>query len=142
MKKTDKLDECYDEDFYEIYDSYKYLKVVDIETLKKMSYEDGVNLLQESGYFCPNGCEDRDAIGCDYIYDEYYKLIDDDGDTVHLVSYAKHMNRNNDPLNDDGSLDYIISEGWEEVENNYKKEPDKQPNINSIPKEKDIEMER
>lgn len=88
---------------------------VDIEVLKKLNYEEGVELLTAAGYVESNGAT-ADASGlADFVRDNYWKLYDEDGETVDTVSWVEYFNilkRNAGDLDDEE----IIRAGWERAE--------------------------
>lgn len=88
---------------------------VNIEELKKLNYDDGEKLLLTNEYVQNDAGRTDEAPLCDYIEDIYYTLYDEEGEELHKVSYTRHMNKNNDAENDDGSEDFVVKEGWEEV---------------------------
>lgn len=94
--------------------------MVSIEELQKLNYEDGKQLLLANGYAEMDPGREEEAPSCDYILDNYFTLYgeeDEDGNVeeLHNVSYSEYRNRNDDPQNDDGSDDFVVKEGWEEV---------------------------
>lgn len=95
--------------------------MIAIEELQKLNYEDGKQLLVANGYLeLDDAGYEEGAPSCDYILDYYFTLFgeeDEDGnmEELHKVSYAKYMNKNDDPKNDDGSEDFIVKQGWEEA---------------------------
>lgn len=88
---------------------------VNVEELKKLNYEDGKKLILANGYEQTNTGISEDSPSCDYISDEYFTLLGEDGEELHIVSYSQYMNKNDEPSNDDGSADIVVKEGWEEV---------------------------
>lgn len=89
-------------------------KKVDIEELKKLSFEEGEKLLKSLGY-CNNDCTvDDNPPSVDYIEDCYYTLYDEEDEEIDTVSYVRFCNKNQeDP---EGLSDFVIKEGWKRVE--------------------------
>lgn len=91
------------------------MKKVDIEELKKLSFEEGENLLKSLGYCNNDGCavEDNPPF-VDYIEDCYYTLYDEEDEEIDTVSYVRLFNKNlEDP---EGLSDFVVKEGWERAE--------------------------
>lgn len=88
---------------------------VDIEVLEKLNYEEGAELLTAAGYVESDGAT-ADASGlADFVRDNYWKLYDEDGETVDIVSWVEYFNilkRNAGDLDDEE----IIRAGWERAE--------------------------
>lgn len=88
---------------------------VDIEVLKKLNYEEGAEFLTAAGYVESDGTT-ADASGlADFVRDNYWKLYDDDGETIDTVSWVEYFNilkRNVGDLDDEE----IIRAGWERME--------------------------
>jgi len=91
------------------------MRKVSLEELAGMSFDDGSKVLLESGYVQTDSAKDDDAIDCDYISDTYFKLFDDEDNEVDIKSFVQHMKKNMDEGNDDGGLDVVLSEGWEQI---------------------------
>lgn len=91
---------------------------VDINILKKLSYEDGKKLLISNGYIqATESATSEDSTISDYIADINFSLFNNENEEVHTVSFSQYLNKNDDPLNDDKSLDFVVLERWEEVYN-------------------------
>lgn len=93
------------------------MKKVKMNELQGMNFEEGEILLNAHGYVNAGSAIDENSVSCDYISDTYFALYDEDGEEVHTVSFCVHANKNSDPQNDDGSGDYILKQGWEEIIN-------------------------
>ena len=107
-----------DEDgaIYESFDILGFSKnVVNESLLKYIGFEEGDKILKNNGYVQDDAAI-SDGVTCDYIDDTYYHLCDDDGNELHVLSFVRYVNRNDDPLNDDRSLDFVVDEKWEEVD--------------------------
>lgn len=91
---------------------------VDINILKKLSYEDGKKLLISNGYIqATESATSENSTISDYIADINFSLFNNEIEEVHTVSFSQYLNKNDDPLNDDKSLDFVVLERWEEVYN-------------------------
>lgn len=91
---------------------------VDINILKKLNYEDGKKLLINNGYIqATESATSEDSTISDYIADINFSLFNNENEEVHTVSFSQYLNKNDDPLNDDKSLDFVVLERWEEVYN-------------------------
>lgn len=91
---------------------------VDINILKKLNYEDGKKLLISNGYIqATESATSEDSTISDYIADINFSLFNNENEEVHTVSFSQYLNKNDDPLNDDKSLDFVVLERWEEVYN-------------------------
>lgn len=88
---------------------------IEIKELEKKNFEDGEKFLLENGYVQSDSATDDQSSYCDYIIDTYYTLYSEDGEEVHVVSFVRCYNKNNDPANDDGSADFVVREYWTEV---------------------------
>lgn len=91
------------------------MQKANVEELKKLNYQDGVNLLTELGYVQNDTGITEEVPSCDYIIDTYFILFDEDDEELHKVSYSQYMNKNNEPSNDDGNSDFVVKEEWQEV---------------------------
>lgn len=91
---------------------------VDINILKKLNYEDGKKLLINNGYIqATESATSENSTISDYIADINFSLFNNENEEVHTVSFSQYLNKNDDPLNDDKSLDFVVLERWEEVYN-------------------------
>lgn len=91
---------------------------VDINILKKLNYEDGKKLLINDGYIqTTESATSENSTISDYIADINFSLFNNEIEEVHTVSFSQYLNKNDDPLNDDKSLDFVVLERWEEVYN-------------------------
>lgn len=91
---------------------------VDINILKKLNYEDGKKLLINNGYIqATESATSENSTISDYIADINFSLFNNEIEEVHTVSFSQYLNKNDDPLNDDKSLDFVVLEKWEEVYN-------------------------
>lgn len=91
---------------------------VDINILKKLNYEDGKKLLINNGYIQETeSATSEDSTISDYIADINFSLFNNEIEEVHTVSFSQYLNKNDAPLNDDKSLDFVVLEKWEEVYN-------------------------
>ena len=91
---------------------------VDINILKKLNYEDGKKLLINNGYIqATESATSENSTISDYIVDINFSLFNNEIEEVHTVSFSQYLNKNDDPLNDDKSLDFVVLERWEEVYN-------------------------
>lgn len=87
---------------------------VELNTLKNLNFEEGETILLEAGYSATEGYQSDSTIA-DYLLDSYFVLSDEDGEELDRKSFVQHLNRNNDPANDDGSSDFVVKEGWEQA---------------------------
>lgn len=91
-------------------------RIVYLSELNGLSFEQGEQLLLDCGYEQVESVESDSTIA-DYLLDIYYSNDneDADGEEIDRKSFAKHCNRNDDPLNDEGTRDFIVKQGWEQV---------------------------
>lgn len=90
------------------------MRTVKLKELENKNFEEGEKILLKAGYVQQDSARD-DGVDCDYIFDTYFKLFDDDDEEVDVKSFVQHMNVNSDPLNDDGSEDFVVRELWVEL---------------------------
>lgn len=91
------------------------MEKVDIEVLKKLNYEQGAELLALVGYVESDETTADASDIADFVRDNYWKLYDEGGETVDIVSWVEYFNvlkHNAGDLDDEE----IIRAGWQHVE--------------------------
>lgn len=92
---------------------------VDIEELKRLNYEEGVELLTAAGYAKGDNSTDGACALSDFVRDEYWGLFDEEADEeVDVVTWTEYFNilKHNPGDVDD---EEIIRAGWERLECDY-----------------------
>lgn len=87
---------------------------VELNTLKNLNFKEGGKVLLEAGYSQAETMKSDSTIA-DYLLDSYFTLSDEDGEELDRKSFVQHLNKNEDPDNDDGSSDFVVKEGWEQA---------------------------
>lgn len=88
---------------------------IKIEELKKLNFEDGVELLKENGYYesgngSPDGADARALKeGDHFLTDAYYTLEDEEGNE-HTVSFVQKWEKG-----ESESEDMLLEEYWDEA---------------------------
>lgn len=83
------------------------MKKVNFEKLKKLNYEAGKALLLSMGYVAGEvGITESNV--SEWARDEYFRLYDDDGEEVDVVSWETYGNGQD---GEDGAAE-IVREGW------------------------------
>lgn len=86
------------------------LKRVNFEKLAKMNYEDGKALLLSLGYVAEEVGETESNIS-DWAQDEYFRLYDDDGEEIDVISWETYGNGRD---GEDSEAE-IVREGWSDA---------------------------
>ncbi len=96
------------------------MKTANMDELKTMNFEDGVNYLESLGYLANDGASD--VVGETLMYDTYYVSYNDEDEEEHQVSYVECFVYDADkmPLINSGERTAedvltVESKGWEEV---------------------------
>ena len=87
---------------------------VPIFQLQNLSFNEGEKILLAAGYKATES-EESDSTIADYIIDFYYTLFDEEGETLDIKSFVQHKNKNSNEYNDDGGMDFVVKEGWEQA---------------------------
>ncbi len=91
------------------------MRVVELRELENKNYEEGEKILLEAGYNQNDSGKDTECNDCDYAVDIYFTLFDENDDEIDIKSFTTYCNYNNTETNDDGSEDFIVKKGWEQV---------------------------
>lgn len=88
--------------------------VVPIEELEGLGFEEGEKILLAAGYRRRDLAKSESTIA-DYLTDIYFILYNEDDEELDKKSFVQHWNINDDPLNDDGTNDFLVKEFWSQV---------------------------
>lgn len=89
---------------------------IEMDELKKLNYDKGVELLKQSGYYesgsgAPDGVEARTLKkGDNFLTDIYYALDNENGDELHTVSFVQEWEKG-----ETIEEDILIKEYWNEL---------------------------